>query len=199
MYWSKQYSNLLGHTLISVLVIIIIKTHSSVLAAKKTKEDVWLLLLSRHTVVCHWPRKQKKMCGTQVCYLLVLQSCQIQPSVLAIIIIKTHSSVSAAKKTKEDMWHTSVLFTDTAKLPNSAFCISQTTNPISIRIYILSALHIHYFTFKNWRKLLQYFMTYLFLKIALFSSHFSSMHKNIYLSCMKITFPYFDLLNLEHQ
>ena len=27
------------------------------------------------------PRKQKKTCGTQVCYLLVLQSCQIQPSV----------------------------------------------------------------------------------------------------------------------
>ena len=37
----------------------IIKTHSSVSAAKKTK----------------------KMCGTQVCYLLVLQSYQIQPSV----------------------------------------------------------------------------------------------------------------------
>ena len=36
-----------------------IKTHSSVSVAKKTK----------------------KSCGTQVCYLLVLQSCQIQPSV----------------------------------------------------------------------------------------------------------------------
>ena len=40
-----------------------------------------LLLLSRHTVVCQLPRKQKKTCGTQVCYLLVVQSCQIQPSV----------------------------------------------------------------------------------------------------------------------
>ena len=36
---------------------------------------------SRHTVVCQWPRKQKKTCGTQMCYLLVPQSCQIQPSV----------------------------------------------------------------------------------------------------------------------
>ena len=36
-----------------------IKTHSSVSAAKKTK----------------------KTCGTQVCYLLVPQSCQIQPSI----------------------------------------------------------------------------------------------------------------------
>ena len=26
---------------------------------------------SRHTVVCQWPRKQKKTQGTQVCYLLV--------------------------------------------------------------------------------------------------------------------------------
>ena len=36
---------------------------------------------SRHTVVCQQPRKQKKTCGTQVCYLPVPQSCQIQPSV----------------------------------------------------------------------------------------------------------------------
>ena len=36
---------------------------------------------SRHTVVCQQPRKQKKTCSTQVCYLLVPQSCQIQPSV----------------------------------------------------------------------------------------------------------------------
>ena len=40
-----------------------------------------IYLLSRHTVVCQQPRKQKKTCGTQVCYLLVPQSCQIQPSV----------------------------------------------------------------------------------------------------------------------
>ena len=28
--------------------------------------------ISRHMAVCQWPRKQKKACGTQVCYLLVL-------------------------------------------------------------------------------------------------------------------------------
>ena len=47
--------------------------------------------------------------------------------------IKTQSSVSVAKKTKKDVRHTSVLFTDTAKLPNSAFCISKTTKPISTK------------------------------------------------------------------
>ena len=31
--------------------------------------------------MCQRPRKQKKTCSTQVCYLLVPQSCQIQPSV----------------------------------------------------------------------------------------------------------------------
>ena len=36
---------------------------------------------SRHTVMCQRPRKQKKTCSTQVCYLLVPQSCQIQHSV----------------------------------------------------------------------------------------------------------------------
>ena len=54
------------------------------------------------------------------------------------IIIKTHNSVSAAKKTKEDVRHTSVLFTGTVKLPNSALCISKTTKPISTKlIYFL--------------------------------------------------------------
>ena len=37
--------------------------------------------ISRHTVVCQQPRKQKKTCGTQVCHLLVPQICQIKPSV----------------------------------------------------------------------------------------------------------------------
>ena len=54
-------------------------------------------------------------------------------------VIKTHSSVSAAKKTKKDVQHTSVLFTGTIKLPNSAFCISKTPTPISTKIiYFLS-------------------------------------------------------------
>ena len=33
---------------------------------------------------------------------------------------------AVAKKTKEDAQHTSVLFTGTIKLPNSAFCFSKT-------------------------------------------------------------------------
>ena len=61
--------------------------------------------------------------------------------------IKTHSSVSAAKKTKEDAWHTSVLFTGTIKLPNSAFCTSKTTILISVKFayflpYIYTTSHI---------------------------------------------------------
>ena len=61
--------------------------------------------------------------------------------------IKTHSSVSAAKKTKEDARHTSVLFTGTVKLPNSAFCISKTTISISTKFtyflpYIYTTSHI---------------------------------------------------------
>ena len=60
--------------------------------------------------------------------------------------IKTHSSVSAAKKPKED-GHTSVLFTGTVKLPNSAICISKTTLPISTKFtyflpYIYTTSHI---------------------------------------------------------
>ena len=43
----------------------------------------------------------------------------------------------AAKKTKEDMRHKSVLFTGTVKLPNSAFCISITIKPISTKFIFL--------------------------------------------------------------
>ena len=65
------------------------------------------------------------------------------------IRIKTHSGVSAAKKTKKDVQHTSVLFTGTAKLPNSAFCISKTTQPISTKFmyfmpYIYTTSHIKF-------------------------------------------------------
>ena len=62
--------------------------------------------------------------------------------------IKTNSSVSAAKKTKEeDMRHTTVLFTGTVKLPNSAFYISKTTKLISTKFtyvlrYIYTTSHI---------------------------------------------------------
>ena len=61
-------------------------------------------------------------------------------------VIKTHSSASAAKK-KEDMRHTSLLFTGTIKLPNSGFCISKTTKLISTKFiyflpYIYTTSHI---------------------------------------------------------
>ena len=60
--------------------------------------------------------------------------------------IKIHSRVSAAKKTK-DMQNTSVLFTGTVKLPNSAFRISKTTKLISTKFihflpYIYTTSHI---------------------------------------------------------
>ena len=57
---------------------------------------------------------------------------------LSKLCVSRHtSSVSAAKKTKEDAHHTSVLFTGIIKLPNSAFRISETTKPISTKfIYI---------------------------------------------------------------
>ena len=55
--------------------------------------------------------------------------------------IKTHSRVSAGKKTK-DSQYTNVLFTTTIKSPNSTFCISKTTKPISIQF--IQLLYIHY-------------------------------------------------------
>ena len=60
----------------------------------------------------------------------------------------TVAIVSAAKKTKEDAQHTSVLFTGTMKLPNSDFCIFKTTMTISIKFiyfcltYTYTLLHI---------------------------------------------------------
>ena len=61
---------------------------------------------------------------------------------------KLHGCVSVAKKTK-DAWHTSVLFTGTLNLPNSAFYISKTTELIPTKfIYFLHALHIHYFAYQ---------------------------------------------------
>ena len=112
--------------------------------------------------------------------------------------IKTHSSVSAAKKTKEDVQHTSVLFTGTVKLPNSAFCISETTMPISTKFtysvpYIYTTLHIkiesNSFS-SSWdifsRKLLDFLHIFLLLHTKL----------QIYLSRIKTTFPYFDFFQI---
>ena len=52
--------------------------------------------------------------------------------------IKTYSSAPVAKKTK-NVWHTSILFTATVNLPNSAFCISKTTKPISTKFIYFPA------------------------------------------------------------
>ena len=72
--------------------------------------------------------------------------------------IKTSSSVSAAKKTKEDARHTSVLFIGTVKLPNSAIFISKTTVPISTKfmyflphIYTISHIKIEGNSFSSSR------------------------------------------------
>ena len=52
---------------------------------------------------------------------------------------KTHGRVSAAK---EVMWHTSVLFTGTAKSPFSTPHISITTGPISIKFtYVMPSIY----------------------------------------------------------
>ena len=64
--------------------------------------------------------------------------------------IKTHSRVSAAK---EDVRHTSVLFTGKAKSPFSTPHISITTGPISIKfkyfmLSIYTTLHIKFE--ENW-------------------------------------------------
>ena len=54
-------------------------------------------------------------------------------------LIKTHGRVSAAK---EVMWHTSVLFTGTAKSPFSTPHISITTRPISIKFtYFMPSIY----------------------------------------------------------
>ena len=73
--------------------------------------------------------------------------------------IKTHSSVSVAKKTKQDVRHTSMLFNGTVKLPNSVFLISKTKKLILPYLYF-SALHIHYFTYQNLRKSLKHFLRF---------------------------------------
>ena len=61
-----------------------------------------------------------------------------------VCIIKTHSSVSVAKKTI-DAWHTSVLFTSTIKLPNSAFHITKTKLISTKFIYIYIYIYIYIF------------------------------------------------------
>ena len=114
-------------------------------------------------------------------------------------IIKTHSSVSAAKKTKEDARHTSVLFTGSVKLPNLAFCISKTTKPISTKFtyvlpYIYTTSHIKIEgnslsssqDICSWKlpDFLHIFLLILRTKLQ------------IYLSCIKMTFPCFNFFQI---
>ena len=56
------------------------------------------------------------------------------------LLLITRVSHEHYKKPKEDMRHTSVLFTGTINLPNSAFCISKTTK-LSLLIYFLHYVH----------------------------------------------------------
>ena len=69
--------------------------------------------------------------------------------------IKTHSRVCAAK---EDVWHTSVLFTETAKSSFSTPHISITTGLISIKFtYLMPSIYTTLYTKfeENWFSSLQ--------------------------------------------
>ena len=112
-----------------------------------------------------------------------------------------HMQYSAvAKKTKEDARHTSVLFTGTIKLPNSAFRLSK-TNYYKLIITKFSQLYLFCFTYtlqlatsriikSKENHPLQHFLRQLFVpENCQFSSHFSSSYIYVYLSCVKITFP----------
>ena len=63
-------------------------------------------------------------------YLIVINFCI---TYIYVCNIKTHSRVLAAKKTKEDTKHSSMLFTGIVKLAILAFCISKTTIKISTK------------------------------------------------------------------
>ena len=78
---------------------------------------------------------------------IILPTKSKHPYLLAILnakrtvmaLIKTHGRVSAAK---EDVWHTSVLFTGTALSPFSTPHISITTGPISIKFtYFMACIY----------------------------------------------------------
>ena len=107
-------------------------------AAKKTKED------ARHTSVLFTGTvklpnsafcisKTAKSISTKFTYFLPYIYTTSHIKITGNSFIKTHSSVSVAKKTKEDARHRSVLFTGIVKLPNSAFCISKTAKSISTK------------------------------------------------------------------
>ena len=76
------------------------------------------------------------------------------------------------------MWHTSVLFTGTTKSAFSTPHISITAGPISTKFtYFMLSINmcLHTKLEENWFS--SFRDTYMLLKIAQFSSHFSSSHR----------------------
>ena len=117
---------------------------------------------------------------------------------LLYLYIRAHSSVSVAKKTKEDTRHTGALFTGTIKLPNSAFRISKTTKPISTKFTYFWLTY----TLLNISKLKEVASARLEIFVpenCPIFSHFSSFssHKitNIFKS-HKNNLPYFDFVQI---
>ena len=112
----------------------------------------------------------------------------------------TVTSVSAAKKTKDNMYHTSVLFTGSIRFLNSAFRIFKITTPISNEFihflpYIYTTSHIKFeinrFSSSQKicsRKLSNFLYTCLLLWTKL----------QIHLSRVKITFSYFHFFQISN-
>ena len=95
--------------------------------------------------------------------------------------IKTHSSVSVAKKSKEDVRHTSNLFNGTIKLPNSAFLISKTKKLILPYLYIFCLTYdflLCYFTYQNLKKSLNHFLRFVPENCLIFFTSFFFFTKN---------------------
>ena len=99
--------------------------------------------------------------------------------------IKTHGSVSAAK---EVMWHTSVLFTGTAKSPFSTHHISITTGLIPIKFtYFMPSIKTHGSV--SAAKEVMWHTSVLFTGTA--KSPFSTHHISITTGLIPIKFTYF--------
>ena len=109
--------------------------------------------------------------------------------------------MSAAKKTKKDLQHTSVLFTGAVKLLNSAFHISKTTKPISTKfIYFLpysTYTLLHTSKLKEIAlALLEIFVPKICPIFFTFFFSFAQNYKYITLSRIKIPFPCFDFFQI---
>ena len=113
-------------------------------------------------------------------------------------ITSRHTVVCQQPRKKEDVQNTSVLFTGTVNLANSAFCISKTTKPISMKFiyflpYIYTTSHIKIegncfstsWDICSW-KLSNFLHIFLLLGTKL----------QIHLSCVKIIFPCFGFFQI---